>query len=179
MCYFLTLSVKGKSTPPVPGRFRRHIHFREQKNPSIERLNPDDSRSFIVISGGCSCPLFRRLEETRDDESRDIEKYRKKGWSEAKIQRVLAHRKEPKNPFSGIREDAVELIDELVSQFEKVRVSLHFYHGDLESEEFSLADGGILSNEDFRRRASQFESETTFVVSYAASSRVYSVPIAS
>lgn len=160
MCHFLTVSIPLRSIPEVPDEFRREIHFVEHGNPSVTDLAPFNWISFAVVSKGCSCGLYRTGIHSKGDTLKRIASYRKKRWSDAKIRRAIASR--PSIPQKmGLRDDIRDLISQLVMEAGHLRLSLHWYSGNIETEEFHLNDLGSISLEDFRHNTSILRSETT------------------
>jgi len=52
-------------------------------------------------------------------------------------------------------------VTDLTNAFGEIRLSLHWYSGNVETEEFSLNDLGRISLEDFRRDTTTLGDETT------------------
>jgi hypothetical protein len=161
MCHFLTIAVPGKSVPEVPKAFRRKIHFAEHTNRSVTERIPSNWICFTVTSGGCSCGFYRAPNEAPDDRSKLEMKYRKKGWSEGKIQRALESTNDAAARSAGLRDDVLELVTDLTNTFGEIRLSLNWYSGDIETEDFTLNDAGRISLADFRRDTTALRDETT------------------
>lgn len=164
MCHFLTIAVPGKKVPEVPSEFRRKIHFTEHTNRSVTEYIPVDWISFTATSGGCSCEFYRASDNTPEDRSKLEKKYRKKGWSDAKIQRALESHETPAARSSGLRDDVLDLVTDLVNAFGEIQLSLHWYSGDVGTENFSLNDVGRISLEDFRQDTTALGDETTIKI---------------
>jgi hypothetical protein len=164
MCHFLTIAVPGTSVPEVPTEFRRKIHFADHTNRSVIRHAPSDWISFTATTGGCSCDFYRGNDHAPDDREKLEKKYREKGWSDAKIQRALKSQKDALGRSAGLRDDVLELVTDLTNEFGEIRLSLHWYSGDVETEDFALIDAGCISLEDFRRDTTAFREETTIKI---------------
>ena len=164
MCHFLTIAVPGKIVPEVPQEFRRKIHFTEHANRSVTESTPADWTSFTATSGSCLCDFYKAPNNAPDDTSKLEMKYRKKGWSEAKIHRALEGHKAQATRPAGLQDDILDLVTDLVNKFGEIRLSLHWYSGDVETENFSLKDAGSISLEDFRWDTTAFEDETTIKI---------------
>lgn len=165
MCHFLTIAVPGKSAPPVPTDFRRAIKFAAHSNRSLSEYTPPSWTSFTATSGGCSCNLYRSPRSKSKDRSKLETKYRKKGWSDAKIQRALEISKPtPPTRPDGLRDDMVGLIAVLAKTFGQIRVSLHWYSGDIETEDFALKDAGCISLKRFLDDTTALGDETTIKI---------------
>lgn len=161
MCHFLTISVPDHALPDVPDRLRGKIDFSVQNNPSINRLISSDWISFTATSGGCSCDLYRDPKASIGDDTQLIIRYLKKGWSEAKIQRALECRKQTDSHAKGLRNDVLMLAEELLKTCREIRLSLHWYSGNIGTEDFVLHDAGKVSLDDLKQDATLFHAETT------------------
>ena len=164
MCHFLTIAVPSREVPQVPDSLRRDVHFSEHTNPSAKMHTPGDWTSFIATSGGCSCDFYRATNDPPDSESKLISKYQKKGWSEAKIQRAISSRSTAATQSSGLRDDIVDLVANLTNRFGQIRISLHWYSGDIETEKFTLRDAGSVSLARFQSNRTIFEDETSLQI---------------
>lgn len=164
MCHFLTIAVPGRAVPEVPKEYRRKVHFVKQTNRSVTKFTPTDWISFIAISGGCSCDFYRTPHDTTENRSNQLQKYQKRGWSEAKIQRTLESQKVPPTRCAGLRDDIRDLVTNLTNELGEIRLFLHWYSGDVETEDFALNDAGRISLEDFRRDTTALREETTIKI---------------
>ncbi len=170
MCFFLVFSVPGREKPEVPPHLERCVHLVRTKNRAILRLSPEEWSSYFVTSGGCSCALYRPGQTAKKEGNRLAEKYRKKGWSEAKIHRAIRNRPNRELARSGLQPPIPELVAEMTSAHGRVRVTLHWFSGNVEEEDgFEPTDCGQSSLERFAwEGAGTFRSETTLVVAKAA-----------
>ena len=164
MCHFLTISVPGSAVPEVPEEFRRKIHFTEHRNQSVTEHAPSDWCSFTATSGGCSCDFYRGSDDSLDERSRLEKKYRKKGWSEAKIERSLKSQRAAPIRSEGLRKDMLGLVTALTNALGEIRLSLHWYSGDVETERFVLSDVGCASLKAFIRNTTALRHETTITI---------------
>jgi len=171
MCHFLTISVPSPSVPEVPEHLRREIHFSEQLNRSVTKHTPPNWTSFVATSGGCSCDFYRAGDDSSAGESKRISKYRKQGWSEAKIQRVIESRATATIRSAGLRDDVVGMVAEFTHAFGQIRLSLHWYSGDTETESFSLNVSGQVLLADFKCDPTILKEESTLTIKEANKTR--------
>jgi len=164
MCHFLTIAVPGKDVPEVPEEFRRSIHFDQHNNRSVTEHSPRDWTCFTATSGGCSCDFYRAPNNATRDISKLEKKYRKKGWSDAKIQRALESQKDTTTRSAGLRDDILDLVTRLTTHFGEIRLALHWYSGDVDTEKFTLNDAGLASLTDFRQDSTILQDETTLTI---------------
>ncbi len=172
MCHFLTISVPSPLVPEVPERFRREIHFRKQLNISVTMHTPPNWTSFVATSGGCSCDFYRAGDDFPEDESKRIIKYRKQGWPDAKIQRVIESRAKTTMRSAGLRDDIVDMVADFAHAFGQIRLSLHWYLDDTDTERFSLNDSGQVLLADFKRDTTILKGESTLKIEEALSRRI-------
>ena len=117
MCHFLTIAVAGKRVPEVPKEFRRTIHFAEQTNLTVTCHTPSGWISFNATLQVCSYKLYRSASSPSEDRSKLEKKYRKKGWSASKIQRVLKSHEFSLTPSAGLRNDFLDVVGNLTKSF--------------------------------------------------------------
>src|SRR5688572_20722965 len=92
MCWFVTLGVSpaGAAALEVIGHSRSGLHVRKSSNPHVARIFGDADIRFDVTHGGCSCDFYAAVPEPDPNHiERARARYRRKGWSEAKIARAL------------------------------------------------------------------------------------------
>lgn len=160
MCHFITATMSPSADEAA---LRRHaegalLKWEPLQNPSVEKLLLPGERYFLTTRGMCDCGTSLGLTSQRGelspldeaDYTRDIKKYRKRGWSQAKIDRWLSQLqsdRERKIRAATHRPDEVHSeIDRWVDFIsaalqgqatEWISILLHFYHGPL-SERISL-----------------------------------------
>ena len=167
MCPFLTISIPAQTVPEVPTTLRREVHFAKQLNRSVTVHTPPDWISCVATSGSCSCDFYSARDDSPEDESKRISKYRKQGWSEAKIQRVIESRATATMRSAGLRDDIVDMVADFTHAFGQIRLSLHWYSGDTETESFSLNNSGRVLLADFKRDTTILKDESTLTIEEA------------
>lgn len=156
MCYFITVAVDEKHESMLKQKLRSSFTLLPSQNPSIARhLKPQD-KSFLITNGMCACDLFAKphLIENNEEKLRQKfskPKYKKLGWTKAKIERVIADSlSKPGKDFSGLREDLRWSLCDLVSETKQATVIVHFYSGDVEIEEVQITEKKIVACEDLQ-----------------------------
>jgi hypothetical protein len=92
----------------------------------------------------CSCGLYHRQTERGKNPSEYLRrKYKKKGWSNARIERAISqstkHRRaHGRIAFVGLHPDAAAIVADIAHQSGRVAVIAHFYNGDVEQEQINL-----------------------------------------
>lgn len=164
MCDFLSVSIPTGEIPTVPEKFRREISFTPMSNPSVTSLVPDDWTAFVVTSGWCSCGFYHDAGDTGMDQQKLVEKYRKKGWSDSKIQRAIGSMSDGTRAKKGLRDDILELISTLIDTYGKLMLTLHFYEGVVDLESFKLDDLGAVSLSEFKNDESMFSRDKAICI---------------
>jgi hypothetical protein len=99
-----------------------------------------------VTDLGCSCSLYGGSSTDEEQERREIEhrrrKYKKKGWSSAKIERAIGdlhHRQPSPSEFLGIRPDLRHVLADVAEQVGELALVVHFYEGHITTEKVAIA----------------------------------------
>ena len=71
----------------------------------------------------------------------------------------VGERAAKEQPRGGPREDVVDLTDVLCTRYGELRMALHFYSGDIDTEAFDLVDGGAVSVAALRGEPERFGEE--------------------
>jgi hypothetical protein len=143
MCWFITMGVPaaGASLLEQRGASRGGLGVRRAANPHVARLFPASDVRFEITDGGCSCDLYAEPSETGSTHAEQLrEKYRKKGWSSAKIDRaVQASEAARVAAMTRRRETGAQLlfrevVAEQVRAFGTIRLFAHMYSGSQDEE---------------------------------------------
>jgi len=114
MCYFITIGIPESKAGDLEEQARPGMSAWRCENSHIMAHLDAGFQGYVLTIGMCSCDLYRSPtdDETMEDTIRRLqEKYRKKGWTEAKVQRAIADATATWNPeVRGLRRDARELI---------------------------------------------------------------------
>jgi hypothetical protein len=164
MCYYITATIPAVSNLEVLRQvINKHgFGFTSLRNSFITAQLPKRSQYYRATGSYCDCDdgfgysfHYDRL-SNQNDLAKHANKLRKKGWSEAKIQRslrerTLAHEK----PRPGIPESAgrwIKFLREILSgkQPPKIGLITHFYQGDIETEDFHIKSTQTLVLTDLR-----------------------------
>ena len=166
MCYFITVAVDERNESTLIQKLRSSFTLTRSENTSIaRRLKPHDV-SFFVTNGMCACDLFAKphLIENNEEKLRrkySKPKYKKSGWTEAKIERAVADsRSEPAKDFSGLRGDLRWSLCDLVSETKRATVIVHFYSGDAATEEVQITEKKLVTRDDLQNDDESVEEDT-------------------
>ena len=158
MCYFITIAVDEKHESTLKHKLRSSFRLSRSENLSIKaRLQPQDV-SFVITDGMCACDLFSQPQvsggENKEEKLRRKyakPKYKKLGWTEAKIERAIADSlSKPAGKFSGLRADLRWQLCDLVAEVGRVSIVVHFYSGDTETDDVPIGLKKTISCEDLR-----------------------------
>jgi len=142
MCYFITIGLPKLKADIILNEIPKGLRFVATVNPNIISQLPENYIAHHVVSGMCSCDLFKSSKSNKAEKEREslLRKYKKKGWSEDKIKRALSdHENNIKKSFSGFREDIISWVTSLVQDLEQPLLLLvHMYSGAVETEEFQV-----------------------------------------
>jgi len=137
MCWFVTIGVTSAGAAALEelGRARGELGVSKSSNPHLARIFGVDDVRFEVTHGGCSCDLYTAPRERDTSEhERARARYRRKGWSEAKIARALEASETAKSAGVGrTREIGPDhafrgAISRQVREFGSVRIFAHMYN---------------------------------------------------
>ncbi len=145
MCYFITVSVPNNEAETLRSKAPRNLHLIESNNPSINQHMPENYISYIVTTGGCSCDLFSEGPEEDEQEKRISKlrrKYKRKGWSDAKIERSISQAISAAQASrkAGLRDDLRFYLSDVIEELNEMRIVIHWYNSGVETEKFLLPD---------------------------------------
>lgn len=149
MCFFLTIGVPGGDVAVLEAAVPRGLAVSLIENQSVLRRLPADYRTYVLISGMCSCGLFmepaRAKKHTAETHAAKLRRrYAKLGWSQAKVERAVAQasaRPEPEQEFVGLRPDVRELLADVAEQVGALALVVHWYDGLIDTEKFEITPG--------------------------------------
>jgi hypothetical protein len=175
MCYFVTLGIAARQRSSVEAlpSLRGGFNVQPATNPSVARLFPKEDALFVVTRGGCSCDLYSRpgLEPDASPGARDEDiaraRYRRLGWSEAKVSRALEAKrlKAASRPHGGAAGEDSRVkfcgaVTALVEQAGLVRLFAHMFSGRIDTEDVGPGGRLRLSVEAFMSQGGAFPVDT-------------------
>jgi hypothetical protein len=122
------------------GRAPGGLGVRKSSNPHLSRIFDADDIRFEVTHGGCSCDLYTAPRDPGEHE-RALTRYRRKGWSEAKITRALEASETAKTAHVGRNREIGperafrDAISNQVREFGGVRIFAHMYNASQDEEQ--------------------------------------------
>jgi hypothetical protein len=148
MCYFITVGVPASGADALASAVPRAMALGRTHNQSVTEQMGTEYDAFVLTSGMCSCSLYseRNTPLVRKEKKLDVmrRKYKRLGWSEAKIARALKQSEEHgpgPTGFVGLRDDVRALLASVAEQVEKLAVVAHWYEEDLERGKITLTKG--------------------------------------
>ncbi len=145
MCYFITIAVPTASVDAVCAAHRGPgMSIERTANPSAIETAGVGRVPLLVTGGGCSCAWYTRPAGDRTDEriARAEARYRREGWSEAKIERALASMRsaarQADQSSSGLHGVILDLLDAVVREHRRAALWIHDFTGQVESEHYAM-----------------------------------------
>ena len=140
MCYLITFAVPGAV---AKGDCPRHLHVDEFANCGGGHTYGRGLIAYSLTSNGCSCDLVDLDTEPKDRlafEERLRIKYKKKGWSEAKIDRAVTSKLQAEASLRPMREDVELFLGSQLRKFGEMQLLVHWHSGRFNSEYFEVRD---------------------------------------
>ncbi len=141
MCWFVTIGTR--STSEQLACRSDGLTFTASKNPHVAKLFAPNDVRFEVTHGGCSCDLYSPPSSGSDafvERVLAADRYRAKGWGEAKIARALRASDDAKlssigkSKETGCERAFRELIAEPIRESGSIRVFAHMYSSSVLNE---------------------------------------------
>ena len=166
MCYFISIALPESMAASHLSTLPTHVYAEPVEKTILTRELPSGYQTYYLITRMCSCDLFCAVRP--DDEERRLEslrkKYRKKGWSKAKIERALSDHQTAIAKSQGLRDDIRKWILQVVNQHKEVLFLLvHMYSGAVVTAKFSVASVDIKQH-DFSEFSRTFPEDTLVMI---------------
>ncbi|HEV2802287.1 MAG TPA: hypothetical protein VGW12_17575 [Pyrinomonadaceae bacterium] len=134
MCYFITVGVAEEHADVLRQRLSDTVGASPVSNGSILRLLPAGYLTFN-LGGLCSCHLYSGSGAEPLNVEKLRSKYKRKGWSEGKINRAISDKLSAREESSkGLRPDLREQLCRIAGEAGRLSIVVHFYAGGEESE---------------------------------------------
>lgn len=158
MCYYITVVTSSFVAKLFPSRCRGCESFQYSNSFLTRQYFNEDRALFCVYSGFCACDLFS--EESSEETERatlrnNYKKYKKKNWSQSKIDRAIQSKRYSRENrpriqvVPGYAIDVRTFIANFVDANGSVDLFTHFYSGSVESDRIELSRGPAISSEQF------------------------------
>ena len=159
MCRFITIIAPQSCNEQATAILKHHRSYVcETHNKDLAKAGPSKSIQLISPHAGCDCSTILDApwqgERGTFDEGSLAEKMRRKGWSEAKIERALADKKHglattthrgPSDSFELWQLIITDLLEGCASAG-PIGIILHEYQGDMDSQPMSPSIRRIPAN---------------------------------
>jgi hypothetical protein len=143
MCYFITVALPETDAAELAREFRGE--FVPLHNPSLAKQLPAGHKMLSLVEGMCSCSIYMPSSPHTDPTKRR-EKYKKKGWSQAKIERAIREAEQSRQSPGKSLPRYLQEIAQFVPEF---WVHVHWFSGDISEEQIPLAPHMLLRGEGF------------------------------
>ena len=164
MCYFVIVAFAPGAREHARAVLRSASHMRETANPSVGLSLPEGWIAAYLADEMCGCDMYSDPRVSENSESLDERiarfrkkhqkaKYRKRGWSDTRIEDTVRKMRNDVpatngSRLRGIRIDVRSAIAELVQRVGAIRVLVHFFSGDIEEEPIT-ADTNVVALDQF------------------------------
>ncbi len=171
MCYFIIISFSREHAEIIKDKYPLDLHIFELSNQYVQNYLPNNYISYAVTAGGCSCDLFIE-ESTINEVNKRLDqlrkKYKRKGWSAAKIKRSITQVQfsADSSPAKGLRGDVKNYILDILTDVDEMRILVHWYEEDIHSEKISGIKTVMISRDEFCKRNPIRRTDLLFVLGY-------------
>ena len=163
MCRFVTAVLPAAAPHEALDALARTYgrRFLRLSSSSVTRQLTPGEACFVTTLGHCDCdePLGA-LRRTRDDGDDMARKLARKGWSENKIARAMAQKREQAIAAHGVQRRRADddlsrwlaFVDAVLAsgQVDRLGLLLHFYRGGVEDEEVTVRERRRVGRDDDR-----------------------------
>lgn len=144
MCHYITLIVPTDDTAAVKGLMEtRGRTATPIDGVSVAKILRPNERQYLTAKNNCDCgTVLVQWPDSSDDEGKFIARLKRKKWSEGKIARAVAERREAAETPRTSRIDSYELWEKVILGLKTelnlpyVALFLRFYSGNIEDEAF-------------------------------------------
>jgi hypothetical protein len=171
MCFFITIAVPAGVSDAVRRRHSREgLLIEPTANPSAIAAASPRFVPLLVTFGGCSCGFYTRLQPVQSKEKAEqlLARYRRLGWSQAKIDRALASRERPPHPDDGLHAAMIELLQTIVQEHGPISVWVHDCKGKVETELYEVKRREHCTADQLPECAKRLETDVLLTITAAA-----------
>lgn len=121
----------------IRNRAGEHLDIWDGNTPNIRCLNPKIRNWAVVTNGHCSCgvsPITNEEEAMQEEKDKRIRKYKKRGYSKAKIERALAAWERQSSQNVSHSAEATRLILSLLQLTGRITVFSHYFSAKVSEE---------------------------------------------
>ncbi len=173
MCDLLTYAMPEEAAEPIQSFLIESLGERIYVTPFVNEGSGHayeaKLKEFSITNGHCSCGLVYEGSPKKDQEralERKIANYRKRGWSDTKIDRAIAdHTRTSRKPRFGktpILEDIAKFLEAEHRRCGYLEFISHFHSGLFSREQFATQTVSVASISDIQN--SEFHRDTRYVL---------------
>ena len=130
-------------------------------NPSITAAFPPKTDAFVVTRGGCSCDLHAEAPPL-DRADADRDRYRRKGWNAAKVERAVAAKdRGERSELRAFREAIVAIVGESG----RLHLLAHTFSGTVDIEVIAVGGSAVLDVDAYAANGGCYAMDTLVTVS--------------
>ncbi len=169
MCYYITMVLPKDADPGRVARVlaRHGITPMEVKNPHVDATLPTGMKHMRAARQYCDCDTaLGRLRLSEHDRFPDPEPLRRKGWSEAKIQRWLAQKRSQPIERTADPDGWCRVIRDLLEEARASRAGLllHMYDDGLEEKIILEPIRKLVADETLADELHHMQEDTIYLI---------------
>ncbi len=146
MCYFINVAIHQDYDATLRARLEAEYSIVRTTNPSLIKMLPENSKAYVVIVGDCSCDLYSKPKDPEIELNKIRKKYRstkfrKAGWTEAKLERAISDSIASLKPRkNGLRPSLRNALCDIAAQAKGLSLMVHWYSGGVETESIDILE---------------------------------------
>jgi hypothetical protein len=146
MCFFVAIGIKTRSIELIEKAMKPNLVFSPVRNPNLNCCLSKGYSFCWVISNGCSCELLPEPPLNRELLGK---KYKKLGWSNGKIKRVIDEKEVGIN-YRAKNLKIEKILERVIEWSNPLYFFYHWFNSEIDTEEIKNIDNIEISFEDFK-----------------------------
>lgn len=146
MCYFVTVGISSEFASALHYHVRNECNLTRNNNPNLASYFEANKVAFNLVTGkqSCSCALYFDSNQKEPPEAAVKRlKYRKKGWSAEKVDRVIAeefsiYKGKFHGRFDRLKPELRQHLCNVVRDIGRVLLIVHWYSESPETEKLNI-----------------------------------------
>jgi hypothetical protein len=156
MCYFVFIGVPAEEREAIESVFAAiQCDIGDVSNPSVRALFPPRVDVVTVTHCGCSCDLVATGSATFDEDA-ERRRYRKKGWSDSKIEAAIRAKRPHERPVFGAFRSAIV---DLARRTSRIYLLTHTFQGDIRYEEVPACRSVTMTIDHYLNRGGAYDED--------------------
>ena len=161
MCYFVTVAVQPNKESALAHLREAGLSLHPSGNRQLAAAFPAGHRLFEVTLGGCSCGLYAAaIGGPTEEEVRT--KYKKKGWSRARVERAIESKRRTGRMGDGtpLFKAFMQAVSATVADAKRFFLFAHSYTAGTDAESFGMLPSLVFSLDGFLQGGGVYPEDT-------------------